>query len=40
MSFSALFLSTLVHIALGMSALGVVILLALLVRDFKDRNIW
>lgn len=40
MSFSALFLSALVYVALGMSGLGVVILLTLLVRDFKDNNIW
>jgi len=40
MSFSADFLTILVYFALAAVALGVTLLLALLVRDFKARRLW
>ncbi len=40
MSFSATFLTLLVYFALAAVALGVVLLLALLVRDSKDKQLW
>ncbi len=40
MSFSATFLTVLVYFALAAVALGVLVLLALLLRDSKDRNLW
>lgn len=40
MSFSAGFLATLVIFALVAVALGVVLLLALLLRDSNRRNLW
>lgn len=39
-SFSAMFLTVLVYFALIAVALGVTTLLALLVRDFKERRLW
>ncbi|MFO7563148.1 MAG: hypothetical protein R6X02_10935 [Enhygromyxa sp.] len=40
MSFSAGFLTVLVYFALIAVALGVALLLALLLRDAKDRKLW
>jgi len=40
MSFSATFLTVLVYLALAAVALGVLLLLALLLRDAKDKKLW
>ena len=40
MSFSATFLSTLVHAALALTGVGVLVLLTLLARDIKENNLW